>query len=146
MAFKKHLHTQIHLSASPQQVWQVLTDTSTYSDWNPFITQLTGQLVEGQSITVQIQNMQFKPTLLTCQAHQELRWLGKLWIKGLFDGEHIFRLVEQADGSTLFHQEEYFSGLLVPLLAKQLDQQTKTGFEAMNQALSDRLEALRLSI
>ena len=146
MAFKKHLHTQIHLLASPQQVWQVLTNTAAYSEWNPFIKQLNGQLTQGEQIHAHIQNMTFRPTILQCQPHKELRWLGKLFIKGIFDGEHIFRLEEQEDGSTIFHHEEYFSGLLVPLFARQLDQQTKTGFEAMNQAMQQRLTHLNLSI
>ncbi len=142
MAFKKHLHTQIHLLASPTQVWQVLTNTVAYPDWNPFITQLTGRLEEGAIVSAQIQAMRFRPTILCVKPSLELRWRGKLLVKGLFDGEHVFRLVAQNDGTTLLHHEEYFSGLLVPLFARQLDQQTKAGFEAMNNALKRRIEAI----
>lgn len=144
MAFKKHLYTQIHLAATPNQVWQILTNTPAYPDWNPFITQLQGQLAEGEQLTAQLQNMQFKPTITKLVPNQELHWLGKLFFQGLFDGKHIFRLEELTDGSTLLHHEEYFSGWLVPLLARQLDQQTKPGFEAMNQALKQQLEVAQV--
>jgi hypothetical protein len=44
-------------------------------------------------------------------------------------------------GRVRFVQEERFSGLLVPLLAKGLDTHTLPGFEAMNRALKARAEA-----
>ena len=42
---------------------------------------------------------------------------------------------------TRFIQGERFTGLLVPLLRKNLDRGTREGFEAMNQALKARVEA-----
>ena len=39
-----------------------------------------------------------------------------------------------------FVQREIFSGLLVPLFAKDLNTKTKQGFEAMNQALKQLAE------
>jgi hypothetical protein len=145
MAFRKHVYTQIHLPATPAQVWCVLNDTPAYPDWNPFILQLAGRLEQGAVLDAQIQNMRFRPTVLQAIPNQLLKWRGKLLIKGLFDGEHVFRLEAQTDGSTLLHHEEYFSGLLVPLFSKQLDGATKAGFEAMNQALKQRLKTLSLS-
>jgi hypothetical protein len=40
----------------------------------------------------------------------------------------------------LFIQREIFSGLLVPLLKKMLDDNTKRGFEMMNSKLKDKCE------
>ena len=34
----KQLRTHIDIHASPERVWQVLTDFAAYPDWNPFIT------------------------------------------------------------------------------------------------------------
>lgn len=146
MAFKKHIYTQIHLAATPTQVWQILTHTSSYPNWNPFITSIEGKLYLGEQLKVQIQDMQFKPTIIKLVPEQELQWLGKLFIKGLFDGKHIFRLEEQADGTTILHHEEYFSGLLVPLFAQQLEGKTKAGFEAMNQAIRQQLSQKQTSL
>ncbi|MGH1335019.1 MAG: SRPBCC family protein [Aureispira sp.] len=146
MAFKKHLYTQIHLPATPLQVWQILTNTAAYPEWNPFIKELTGKMAQGEQLSAQIQNMRFRPIIIQYQPQRELRWLGKLLVKGLFDGEHVFRLEEQQDGSTILHHEEYFSGLLVPLFARQLEQQTKASFVSMNQAIEQRLIHLKRSI
>src|SRR5690606_38026000 len=99
-----------------------------------------GTVKPGEKIRVRIEppgakGMTFKPKVLTVLPNQEFKWLGNLLIPGLFDGEHKFELIENEDGSTTFIQSEKFSGILVPLLKKQLQNNTRKGFEAMNQKL-----------
>ncbi len=60
--------------------------------------------------------MTFKPKVLAAARNRELRWLGRLIMPGLFDGEHSFR-IEDRGRSCRFHQTETFSGILVPFLA-----------------------------
>lgn len=70
---------------------------------------------------------------------RELRWLGRLLVPGLFDGEHSL-LVEPLDRNrSRFVQSERFSGLLVGLLGGVLGK-TEAGFEQMNRALKERAE------
>jgi hypothetical protein len=59
---------------------------------------------------------------------------------GIFDGEHIFMIDPVAANRVRFTQREVFTGLLVPLLARGLDTDTRRGFEEMNQALKARAE------
>jgi hypothetical protein len=84
--------------------------------------------------------MTFKPTCLKLVKDKEFRWLGRLWMPGLFDGEHIFELIDNGNHRIRFVQREKFKGLLVPLLWKQLDTGTRKGFELMNQKLKERAE------
>ena len=84
--------------------------------------------------------MRFRPTLLAVSPARELRWKGKLLLRGLFDGEHYFRLETTDAGKVLFRQGERFTGLLVPLFRKSLDGATKQGFVAMNEALKREAE------
>lgn len=84
--------------------------------------------------------MLFKPTVLEYLKEKEFRWKGKLIISGLFDGEHKFELIDNSNGTTTLIHSEIFKGLLVPLLSKQLDDNTKKGFEAMNLKLKERCE------
>jgi hypothetical protein len=83
--------------------------------------------------------MTFKPTVTVVDPSLELRWLGRLLLPGLFDGEHRFRL-EPLDGDrTRFVQSERFSGILVAFSGKGLAK-TERGFDAMNEALKLRVE------
>jgi len=137
----KQISTHITIHANLQKVWQVLTDFDSYPEWNPFIKSLKGEVAEGKIIVAKIDKMIFKPRVLVFEKEKEFKWLGHLLVKGLFDGEHRFRLAENADGTVHFEQSEKFKGILVPLFKKMLDEETKPGFEAMNQALKARCEA-----
>ncbi len=136
----KIIKTEIRIKASPKKVWSVLTDFEKYPDWNPFILSLTGEMVIGQNIKIVLPDMKFKPTLLVFEKNKELRWIGKLLFKGLFDGEHSFIIEDNKDGTVTFRHEEIFNGILVGPFAKKLDNDTREGFEAMNEALKKRVE------
>ena len=136
----KNIKTSIEIKASPEKVWSVLTDYEKYSEWNPFIKSIDGVIKEGVQIDVKIQNMSFKPTVLVYKENSELKWLGHLLFKGLFDGEHRFLLTNNGDGTTTFEQSETFNGFLVGIFSKKLDKETKPGFIEMNKKLKELAE------
>lgn len=141
----KQIRTEIVIKATPAAVWSVLTDFARYSEWNPFITSLRGTAVKGEKLIARIEPpsgsaMTFKPTVLVADKNKEFRWLGHFMFPGVFDGEHIFELYENTDGTTTFVQREQFRGILVPFLSTMLDTKTLAGFEMMNKALKQRVE------
>jgi hypothetical protein len=117
-----HLTTKIEIEAAPEAVWAVLSDLPSYPSWSPFIREASGTLAAGERLD------------------SELRWLGRLVVRGVFDGEHRFAIEPTAGGSRLV-QEERFTGLLVPFLARGLRRGTLPGFERMNEAVKERVEA-----
>lgn len=138
----KEVLTQIQINASPAKVWAVLTANEQWAAWNPFITKSSGAIVVGGKITNTMEMkgqkpMTFKPTVLKADEAQELRWLGRLLLPGIFDGEHYFKL-EAKDGGTLFTQGEKFTGILVGILNLE---DVKASFGELNQALKKRAEA-----
>ena len=138
MAF--HLTTSIDIGASPDQVWNVLTDFGRYAEWNPFIHPAAGEPRVGAKLDVSIAGTRFRPRVLVADPTREFRWLGRLGFRGIFDGEHYFILADNRDGTTTLEQGEHFSGLLLPLLRKKLETDTRAGFIAMNEALRKRVE------
>ncbi|MEL6832093.1 MAG: SRPBCC domain-containing protein [Bacteroidota bacterium] len=143
----KSISTQITINAPVEQVWAVLTNFSAYPEWNPFIQSISGEAKEGSHLAATIQPpgqsaMTFRPTVLRAEENREFRWLGKLFIKGLFDGEHYFIMTPIDEHSTRFEHGENFRGLLAGLIMSKIAGSTKAGFEAMNQALKARTEAL----
>jgi len=85
--------------------------------------------------------MTFKPQVLNAEINHELRWLGKLGIKGIFDREHFFIMEENANGKTIFRHGENFSGMIASILFGIIEDDTRKGFKAMNEALKIRVEA-----
>jgi hypothetical protein len=83
--------------------------------------------------------MTFRPTVRVAEPGHELRWLGRVLIPGIFDGEHAFIIEERQGGCRLRH-EETFRGLLVPAFGAMLDD-TEKGFIAFNAALKQRVES-----
>src|SRR3712207_5238568 len=141
----KVLHSEIEIDAPAERVWHLLTDFASYPQWNPFIRSISGQPAPGERLEVRIEppggrGMTFKPKVLNAEPNRELRWLGHLLVPGLFDGEHSFTIQPLGENRVRFAQREAFRGLLVPLFARSLDNNTQRGFEEMNRALKERAE------
>ena len=139
------LHTEIPIEATPQRVWEILTNFAAYPAWNPFIPRISGPATVGSRLDVQLQppggrGMRLRPTVLAAAPSQELRWLGQIGVPGIFDGEHRFRIEPLGQDRVRFVQEERFSGLLEPIILRFVERATRQGFEAMNQALKTRAE------
>lgn len=133
----------VEIAAPPAEVWATLTDFTAYPSWNPFLRRLEGTARTGDRLTVEIQPsggtaMTFRPTVLAAEPGRELRWLGRVLVPGLLDGEHAFTL-EPIPGGTRLTQSERFSGVLVPLVGSAID--VGDDFARMNAALRDRVEA-----
>jgi hypothetical protein len=143
---KKSIHSEIEIDASAEKIWRILMDFAAYPDWNPFIRRISGKAAVGGKLEAYLEpsgarGMTFKPAVLVADENREFRWIGKLLLTGLFDGEHFFLIEPAADGKVKFIQGENFSGLLVGLFAKSLDKDTLRGFGEMNEALKARAEA-----
>lgn len=141
----KLIYSEIVIQASSEKVWEIFTDFAKYPEWNPFIKSLKGSPEEGKIIEVLLQppgnkGMLFKPKVLKFEARKEFRWIGKLMGGGIFDGEHVFLLKDNADGACTFIQYERFRGALIPFMKKMLEGPTLSGFQQMNEALKKRCE------
>jgi len=142
----KYVYSSIIINATPDKVWNILMNFDQYPAWNPFITSISGNPTTGNTIAATIcppgqKPMLFKPTVLQNQKNTEFRWIGTMGIPYIFDGEHVFQLQSNNNGTTTLHHFEYFRGLLVPFFKKMLEQNTQQGFEAMNLALKLQVES-----
>jgi hypothetical protein len=140
----RELRREVEIDASPERAWAVVTDFAAYPEWNPFIRSISGELQKGAKLEVRIEPpggraLTFKPTVRAVQASRELRWLGRLLLPGVFDGEHSLRVEPLDGGRSRFVMSERFSGLLVGLFKGTLAK-TEVGFEQMNAALKARVE------
>jgi hypothetical protein len=144
LGFSRQLSSEIQINSSPERVWTIITDFADFPLWNPFIRRANGIIKTGARLEILVQpsgtkGMTFRPKVLLADPNHELRWVGRLYLPWLFDGEHAFIINTLKDNSVRFIQCEKFTGLLVPF-ARGLLRDTQRGFEEMNRALKLRAE------
>ena len=143
----KELRTDIAIDAPADRVWAILTDFSSFPDWNPFMLRAQGNVKVGETLELYLKlpdgmGMTFKPTVLATEPNRRFRWKGRTVMPGIFDGEHIFEIEESGDGSCRFVQREQFTGVLTSVMLRFIGKKTLRGFEMMNVALKARAEAV----
>ena len=140
----KELRTEIEIQASPDKVWQVLTNLDKYPDWNPLIHRATGTAKVGEKVDIAVSSgskeMTLHCTVVKVEPNKELRWKYHVILPGLFRGEHSFTIEPTGKNKVRFVDREVFNGLLVFSQAKDIDTNSRQGFEAMDKALKIKAE------
>ncbi len=142
---EKSVSTEIVIQAPAAKVWSILSDLEHYATWNPFIIYAKGSFAEGQKLSVVEKAPGEKPRLFKRVLHKivegkEFRWMGRIFLPGLFDSERIFLLESIDESQTRLVHKEIFRGLLVPILWGRLEWSLKAGFNKMNSALKELCE------
>lgn len=110
------------IQATPQTIWQILTDAGGYPKWDPNMERLEGKIAPGEKLkafTTLSPGRAFPAKVTTFEPPRKMVWSSGLpW--GLFKGERTFTLIPKGDGSVEFKSQEVFSGLLFPLLGRGL--------------------------
>lgn len=137
--------TQIEIAAPPAEIWSILMDFPAYGEWNPFIVDIQGSPAVGDRLRARLRppggrSMTFQPRVTENQEGRLFQWLGRLGVKGIFDGRHSFR-IRPTDRGADFEQSEEFTGVLAGPILRVIRQRTEAGFRAMNRALKERAEA-----
>ena len=84
--------------------------------------------------------MVFKPKILKAEPNKELVWIGRLFMPGIFDGTHGFRIEEIGPDQVRFTNYETFKGIFSGMIMKKIHAHTASGFEQMNQELKAQAE------
>jgi hypothetical protein len=141
---QREIHYEIEIQASPEDVWQVLTDLDKYAEWNPLLHDASGKLQVGEQVDVTFQTASKQGSLqcmvVEAKPDQELCWKYHVIHPGLLKGKHIFTIESIGKEQVRFIDREIFNGLFVPFLAKDIDTNSKAAMEAMDKALKIRVE------
>lgn len=140
----KELRTEIEIQASSEKVWQILTNLGQWPEWNPFIHCAIGKAQVGEAVDITFRSASKEMTLhclvIKAEPNRELCWKYHVVLPGLFRGEHSFVIEPIGNNRVRLVDREIFNGLLVPLQAKDIDTNSRCGFEEMDQALKARAE------
>jgi hypothetical protein len=118
-------HVSRNIAAPIAEVWTLLTDVTTYDDWNPAVISIEGHIEVGETISlVSIVNPKrsFNLKVTEMDAPNRMVWSDGMPL-GLFRGDRTYELVEE-DGATTFSMTEEYTGLLAPLITKTIPDMT----------------------
>lgn len=107
---QKSVTTEIHISAPPEKVWQVLTDMEAYAEWNPVFEYQGGELTQSGKITYRVTEAENKSAIMSAQVkkvvpNRLLNQSGGLW--GIITFDHTYTLTEVEKGTKVRIFETY---------------------------------------
>lgn len=131
------------IQATPEVVWGLLTDATTYADWNPTIVSIQGPIGLNGTVslvsTVDPKRM-FKVNVDVMEPSRRLVWSDGMPL-GLFKGERTF-LLEPSGSGTQFTMTEEYTGLMSGLIFKSIPDLTES-FNQFADGLQSAAEAAR---
>lgn len=105
------------ISARPERVWSILTDTRKLVDGGLGLLKIDGTVGAGARLKLWAESAPkraFPVRVIEFQPPVRMVWSGGMPL-GLFRGERRFTLTRTPRG-TAFHMREEYSGLLLPLI------------------------------
>jgi hypothetical protein len=130
-----------NIKASPDTIWQILTDAPNYPAWDPWAIRIEGTIAPGETVkayTKLAPDRAFPATVTEFSPGERMVWSGGMPM-GLFKGVRTFSLAPQDDESVNFTLREEFSGPLLPLIGRSLPDMTEA-FEDFVAGLKARAE------
>ena len=140
MSGAKHYSVSRTINASPEVVWALLTDASTYHDWNPAVISISGTMAVGSTVelvSVADPKRTFRPRVTTLEPPERMVWSDGMPL-GLFRGTRTF-LLSRAEARTEFSMTEEFAGPLSGLITRSIPDLTAS-FEQFADGLRSAAE------
>jgi uncharacterized protein YndB with AHSA1/START domain len=128
------------INASPDTIWNILSDPNGYPNWDPAMEHIEGKLALGETVKffTKLSPQAFPVKVTAFDPGRKMVLTGGMPLE-LFKSERAHTLTSSKDGQTTFHTKEIFSGLLLPIFGKNLPDLTGN-FEGFAAALKKQAE------
>jgi uncharacterized protein YndB with AHSA1/START domain len=129
------------INASPERVWGLLTDATSYKAWNRAVVSIDGTIAQGNTISLvsTVNPKRVFKLKITDAAAPRLVWSDGMPL-GLFKGERTF-LVEPREGVTHFAMTEVYTGPMAGMITKAIPDLTES-FNVFADCLKSAAEAV----
>ena len=133
------------IAAPPELVWQVITEFSSYGEWNPFVTACDAELRAGAPISMTV--------VLGKNTRDQVEFVSQVIPGELFEYRmkpvgpllHSYRQHEVMgldDGNTRYRSTFELNGWISGLVGLSLGSALQDGFQGMTDSLVSRAESL----
>jgi hypothetical protein len=142
------IRTEAVIPASPDEIWAVLADFSSYAEWNPLNLQAQGEARLGARVPMVFRNLaaggdavvRQTVRIVAAEPGRELAWAGH--VPFLFAGRHGFVLTPKGRETHILHTE-ILGGLLARTWSRaKVARDFTPAYAAVNVALAARVAAL----
>ena len=138
---KKSVHSKISIDATPSQVWEVITNTSQYNEWNSVMLLLEGSIKEGDLVKYRFTQEEGKfydiPSKVKKIIPLSLLNQGGGTF-GIITFDHKY-ILEEKKGKTVLTIHEDYHGLFVPFWNPEPVQKA---YDRLNKDIKSRVESL----
>lgn len=137
---------RIGVQAPAEIIWEIVSDFSTWGDWNPTHPFAQGQMKIGTPLTLHhalpgepVRVIQ--PVVQDWVPYEQLH-LRASRLGGFVTSIRYLEIEQMGPASSTFSNGELFMGLLVRWVSREERRKLKAAFSQMGEALRDRAEAL----
>ena len=137
----RHYESTALIDARPEAVWAVLTDASSYADWDSGVVRVEGRIAPQEKIKVVSEanrGRAFAVKVTEFSPAERMVWSGGMPL-GLFKGVRTFTLTPE-DGATRFRMREEYTGPMLPLIWRSMPD-LQPSFDRFAAGLKDRAES-----
>lgn len=138
--FSRETAINVSINASPEIVWNLLTNGADYSRWNSTIISIEGTIELGEKIKLKStldENRTFKLKIKEVIPKEKLVW-------GDGKGNRIYTIEKRAEGGVRFFMSEKIGGVMFPMYAKYIPP-FDASFEAFAADLKKEAELIQKS-
>jgi hypothetical protein len=136
----KHYEATSLIDARPEVIWAVLTDASSYPDWDSGVVRVEGRIAPQEKLKVVSEanpDRAFPVKVTEFSPAERMTWSGGMPL-GLFKGVRTFTLTPE-DGATRFVMREEYTGPMLPLIWRSMPD-LQPSFEKFASGLKARAE------
>lgn len=139
----KEIKTEMTIPAKPGEIWDILTDAASHTEWNPQIVRIRGRLTGEEKIHVRVHApvgsgmaFGFKAKMVGFEPYKRLAWEGG--VPGILFGHHYWELQDLGTETKVIHGEK-FKGLFAFFLTPARIEQLGTSYAAANLELKKHI-------
>jgi len=110
------------IRATPERIWELLTDAPGYTRWNTTVERIEGKIGKNERLKVhaKINPGRAFPVMVTAfERPKRMVWTGGMPL-GLFKGERVFLLTPGSNDVVEFSMREEYTGLLAGLIGRSI--------------------------
>lgn len=110
----------IEIRATPERIWQILTDPAGWPTWEPNCTRIDGRIEVGQQLTVhtRLSDRAFPANVASMDPPRSMVWSWSMPL-GMFSGVRTFTLTPKGDVTEVYCGEQ-FSGWMLWLFGRSV--------------------------